>query len=173
MHAWIHFWFFVVLHLSPWFMIAAFKSFASPCSPIFSDFNILKLYDIFFLKLLTFFYECVSLILLFFPQFLWQLSNDIQQSPSLLWLFAMTSNYICSLNTNSKLLHYHNCIEPPKITIKIIRFYTRGCSLLNSFIYWESSSFFKFPTSKLSLFFSNHVILNIISFANFFQSHDP
>ena len=40
----------------------AFKSFTSPSTPIFSDLKILKLYDLFELKLLTFVYESVNMI---------------------------------------------------------------------------------------------------------------
>ncbi len=40
----------------------AFKSFTSPSTPIFSDFKILKLYDLFYLKLLIFVYESVNKI---------------------------------------------------------------------------------------------------------------
>ena len=40
----------------------AFKSFTSPSTPIFSDLKILKLYDLFDFKLLTFVYESVNKI---------------------------------------------------------------------------------------------------------------
>ena len=40
----------------------AFKNFTSPSTPIFSELKILKLYDLFHLKLLTFVYESVRLI---------------------------------------------------------------------------------------------------------------
>ena len=40
----------------------AFKNFTSPSTPIFSELKILKLYDLFHLKLLTFVYESVNLI---------------------------------------------------------------------------------------------------------------
>ena len=40
----------------------AFKKYASPSTPIFSELKILKLYDIFHLKLLIFVYESVHLI---------------------------------------------------------------------------------------------------------------
>ena len=40
----------------------AFKSFTSESTPIFSDLKILKLYDLFYLKLLTFVYESVNKI---------------------------------------------------------------------------------------------------------------
>jgi hypothetical protein len=39
-----------------------FKNFTSPSTPIFSELKILKLYDLFHLKLLTFVYESVNLI---------------------------------------------------------------------------------------------------------------
>ena len=39
-----------------------FKKFTSPSTPIFSELKILKLYDLFHLKLLTFVYESVNLI---------------------------------------------------------------------------------------------------------------
>ena len=44
----------------------AFKSFTSPSTPIFSDLKILKLYDLFDLKLLIFVYESVNKISPFF-----------------------------------------------------------------------------------------------------------
>ena len=40
----------------------AFKNFTSPSTPIFSELKILKLYDLFNLKLFTFVYESVNLI---------------------------------------------------------------------------------------------------------------
>ena len=40
----------------------AFKSFSSPSTPIFSELKILKLYDLFELKLLSFVYESVNMI---------------------------------------------------------------------------------------------------------------
>ena len=40
----------------------AFKSFSSPTIPIFSELKILKLYDLFELKLLSFLYESVNMI---------------------------------------------------------------------------------------------------------------
>ena len=47
-----------------------FRSFTSPSTPIFSDLKILKLYDLFDLKLLTFVYESVNKISpLFFHNF--------------------------------------------------------------------------------------------------------
>ena len=54
----------------------AFKSFTSPSTPIFSDLKILKLYDLFELKLLTFVYESVSMISpVFFHNFFETLSS--------------------------------------------------------------------------------------------------
>ena len=37
-----------------------FNNFAAPSTPIFSELKILKLYDLFYLKLLSFVYECVK-----------------------------------------------------------------------------------------------------------------
>ena len=49
----------------------AFKSFSSPSTPIFSELKILKLYDLFELKLLSFVYESVNMIFpVFFHSFL-------------------------------------------------------------------------------------------------------
>ena len=54
----------------------AFKSFTSPSTPIFSDLKILKLYDLFELKLLTFVYESVNMISpVFFHNFFETLSS--------------------------------------------------------------------------------------------------
>ena len=37
-----------------------FNKFAAPSTPIFSELKILKLYDLFYLKLLSFVYECIN-----------------------------------------------------------------------------------------------------------------
>ena len=39
-----------------------FNNFVAPSTPIFSELKILKLYDLFYLKLLSFVYECVNKI---------------------------------------------------------------------------------------------------------------
>ena len=55
------------IHIKPIYLLQkkvvraiAFQNFTSPSSPIFSDLKILKLYDLFDLKLLTFVYESVN-----------------------------------------------------------------------------------------------------------------
>ena len=57
------------VHIQPIFLLQkriiraiAFQSFSSPSSPIFSDLKILKLQDLFQLKLLSFVYECINKI---------------------------------------------------------------------------------------------------------------
>ena len=62
-----------------------FKSFTSPSTPIFSDLKILKLYDLFELKLLSFVYESINMISpVFFHNFFETLSSvhwyDTQQA---------------------------------------------------------------------------------------------
>ena len=57
------------VHIQPIFLLQkriiraiAFQSFSSPSSPIFSNLKILKLQDLFQLKLLSFVYECINKI---------------------------------------------------------------------------------------------------------------